>query len=362
MTKVSEQEKEIELHRLKNIAGSFLWLNLGIIVVFIIFLMLVGAFKSLKYWAILFFIIPYYLNIVRIHKFNVKTIKYIFVNILSISAIYNILLTFNNFIFNMIELSSNYLVSNIAYFYISFLIITFNYKFYNKISFMVDIFFGLVLKAKSNPFYIITLTFFSSLIIISVITTIMSILNFDNMMMLKTLFIMSGSVILLNLISMIYYVASFNYKDYTHENHKLLKNWLVGFENIINKFTDWFIEIFKIDKIENGEIINNKGKLNVINAITLLISKFVPIIILLFLISSNAYYATYAYKNNGYCENTEKVNILNNNSKIIELRNGDILFIYDTYKVKQYKCKLKPIDFKLKTEIIQIEKNKDISI
>lgn len=294
-------------------------------------------------------IILYYVAIIFQNKtLNLDNIKSSFFNFVGIITLYNIFLLYNPF--NMIEISSDYFLSNILYFYLSFLIITFDYKFYDKIVFIINIFFGLIEKTKKEIMMPLLTTFLIILMTSIIIANIYIMFDFDEFMFLIILYIGARIYVLIAMtLFMIFLFSKFTINVKNNSNNQKqyvkLRSIVEKFEKLIETFIKWFLELFKIEKINSFSLMTKDGTINKLNTLTTILTKIAPFILLTILVSSKAYYpVNYSIENEKYCINKG----ISNDSKIIKLKNGNIL-LSENNQWNEVACEREKNELKMNT-------------
>ena len=291
---------------------------------FILFTYVVSEL-DLNYTIFIYFIPVYYLSMLKLYGYTIKEITINFVCILSF---YNFFLEFNPL--NMIEVSSNYYISNILYFYISFIIVSFNFKIYERLSNVLDIIYGQLIYLKSNPLIAypilgITLFFYSWAAAI-----IFKLLNFHEIVSL-ILGLLLWIIIAILFICMLYHWKKQKKEKYTILKYLEKKINLKRNEEKINKSISYLLDIINIKRLGETKKIEHeekeeRDKLRIFIHVALIkITKLYPIIVFIMLMNNYSYYGMYLIKNETYCKKSEKVNEqINENTLIVKLKNGDV--------------------------------------
>lgn len=290
----------------------------------------------------------YYLYLAFISQ-KIETARSIFLNFGCIISLYNIFLLLNPL--SMVRISSEYLVSNIFYFYISFLIVSFDFKIYEKIVFIVKVAFGMFgffrNKAKFIPY---SAFLFVLLSIASGFIDILLHINDSRNDFIKMLSDRSYFWFYLYVIFLIT-----NFLSYKLNFSKILDTlFFVKMNSLVNKLEKkidvaihFFLCIFKVEKLEPIALSDKKEKVKMSNIIFFTTIKiFIPFV-LYGAYNDNSIYLMYLEKNKGYCINKN----ISNNDNIIKLNfinNNNILFInIADLTLKEEECKKEPINIKL---------------
>lgn len=309
---------------------------------------------ELNYKLFIWFIPIYYFSMLLIYGYSIKELT---LNFLSIITIYNFALEFNPL--KMVEISSDYYISNILYFYLSFLIVTFNFKLYERLSNGIDILFGQLIYLRANPYIAYPILGFTLFMYTWAAIIIFKLANFHEMVIPTFVFLFWSTVILL-LFSMIIDVKrekkSSKILSYIEKKEKITK-----YEDKINKAVSSFLDIINIKRFgdlkdeKNDKIEKIKGsriRIRILLHIILIkITKLYPLLLLIILTNNYAYYGMYLEKNEKYCKEVDKE--IYEKSLIVKLKDGDILRM-DNDIEKKYSFILNQISCEKQKNLIKV--------
>lgn len=327
------KEKELVEKTYNDVKQRIIFLTMftsvGLVIFFLIYLNMHYIFSEMfNRFSILCVIICYYINII-IDTRNMKDLKSVILNFIGIIGLYNIFLVYNPL--EMVEMSSIYFISNIFYFYISFLIISFDYNFYKIIDFFIDCILGLINSSQKRP--IITCVWIAAFTCL--ITLLFS--KYVNATVMSTVFEYSIAMVIC-----LFFYGKLNIKITKPKKvpklYTLIKTIIKKCENFINDLTLWILDIFKVEKIKGSVIMKENGIKNKIdflvtlkNMIVFFIAKIMLPLLLFYYSNTNAFNALYFIDNSGYCQsvssNEMDVTELNSNKdfKMAILKNDNIL-------------------------------------
>lgn len=299
-----------------------------------------------------YMVILYYIILILLKIKNPEDIGKIIVNFLALISLYNILLSLN--LLNMIEVSSSYIISNFIYFYISFLIVSFGYNFYEKILFLIDAMVEISEYEKDELIFIYLdmITILFSFVLLIALPINNGTLSFSSILYTYITIV----VLFLILTCVIVKLRKNRYSNTT------LKCKVEENENTINRLNNFMKEILNMEHIVTKDYnyitylnlklddIENKKKcriliLQIIAYFFATIIKFTPLLFMIVYLVGNSYLTIY-YKKNTEC--------LNDNLKgeaIIELKNNNVLIERmdkGKYYLKEVPCKRADENFEIK--------------
>lgn len=318
-------------NRLKFICIFFLILVLSKLFYFFLIKNFNAPNPLLDYKYILCPIIFYYLNLLYLN-FNTTGITLVGLNITLTFATYKQLLSSNPF--DMYEVSSAFFISNIYYFYISFFFFALNYRFFIKLSFINDLLFEFIELTKRN---VAKAWFFIMLLLITYG------LFFPTVFKAETT--VNFFIGLFCLAFVIYYIGylRIGLSNINRSIYLRIKYFLESKEELINIFSDWIHKITKVEKINQPLLVNEKGFINYRNLIIFIFAKIFALYLLTLAYNTNFYYFMYGSINNEYCQGNE---VVNKNSIIIKLKNGNALIHVDG-EYKEITCIKKTKELKI---------------
>lgn len=253
----------------------------------------------------------YYISIIVYEK-TLNSLKSVILNVIGMIGFYNLLLSYNPL--SMVEISSDYFISNILYLYLSFLLFSLDFNISKKLIFLIDIIVVFLNKIKTISKIKVVLL----ILLIGMFIRYCMKNNGELIIPIITLSTLSIFIIL--------FKEKISYKD--TDNYLKLRDQLGELRKFeyLEKIIEWILEIFKIEKLKPLKSTNGKDKLNKINIFFIVFVKYImPYNILLMYYEFNyEYYNMYKISNGNYCIIAED-KIKNENVQIIKLKNGNIL-------------------------------------
>lgn len=296
--------------------------------------------------CLLAFIVFYYMHFHMLNK-SKRDAVVVLLNAGAIYPTYKFLLEHNPL--DMIELSSNYQITNILYFYTSFVAVTISLNSYKKIIYAANTFFDILKITETvNGLFKVILLYFTTIptIIIICIFYIKYMENKNqNLSDVTTLFnIMFFSIYIIPLTITIYSIfRNLVKKDYKIRDRVI--NLIQRYENKINSLEYSIYKHFNYDMMKNTEFFSGV-KLHIINIIMTMFIRY-GILLSLFVAhySMTNYYFFYTITNDEYCINIEK------NASIVKLENGNVLKLIKKDNgplyFTEYECKKKMRNIKV---------------
>lgn len=303
---------------------SYSWFYITLIG-FYFFLDFIGKNNfELNYKLFIWFIPAYYISMLFMYGYSIKEMT---VNFLSLITIYNFALEFNPL--NMIKISSDYYISNVLYFHISFLIVTFNFKIYERLSNFIDIIFGQLTYLRAYPCIAYPALAFTLIMYTLVVILIFKLANFPEIIIpiFALLFWLTMFILFISMITDIRRdKKSSKLLSYLEKKEKTTK-----YEDKINKAVTSFLDIINIKRLgdQNDHTKSKKEKLKesktkiLLHTVLIKITKLYPLLMLIILTNNYAYYGMYLEKNEKYCKEVNQE--IYKNSLIVKLKDGDVL-------------------------------------
>lgn len=334
-TESSDFQKNI---RTVNPVCSFaiLFMFVGISFFSINHFILVSTFKFvIGYKILVSFVCLYYLVVYFLNRKMDNIISLCFLNFMRVVVIYNILMHFNWFKIPL--LSQTYFVSNILYFYVSFLMASYSYKIYDFFSFLGSYLLSLIeglTKSMLKFFVLILIPYF----VISYVIIWIGVHSQNSNISLyyDKIFWISIFVIMFFAVFCKYNVGFLNKIHiktvYFESKYKLKEK--------IDEKTEYILNFFKMSRIPDLKLINEDKKLLIPSSIFYIVVKIiVPLWILMFY-SAGFQYFYYYETNNNYCTN------LDYNTGIIKLYNGNVI-LSDSNFLKEVNCEKEKISIEI---------------
>jgi hypothetical protein len=270
-------------------------------------------------------------------------IQYTFFNILCLLAVYNFLLALNPF--QMLELSSKYKITNILYFYLSFLIVTFDYNIKHKLLMLHDVLFEALVKTKDFgifltivyttclffpiPFYLLLAMFFT---------------EYNEKLEAITLGLKFCGYLfaIMCVIKLFFYVKYRKLSE--NEIEKKYTNNIVNIdklENVTINMDSFITDIFKLTKLNKIRIIRDDSTINCFNLFVTILTKYMTFIAVAILFIFNGYYDTYKINNEKIfeCAEHNTIILLNNGNVVVDNFEKGILEEVE-YQSPKYKSRL----------------------
>jgi hypothetical protein len=222
----------------------------------------------------------------------------------------------------MVEVSQEYPISNIFYFYGSFLLISFNNQIFKKLIIFAMLTIKLINFIKKDPKMLVPILIFPIIY---------------GVMLLKLHFILNMTIKIMICVLYLFvtvYVPKKILKNIDNEKIYLkIKDFLSDYAERIIELWSWFMELLHIKDLKELTFKYDDGSLNKKNIIIFLLVKVVLCYALIALYKNNVYYAIYAIKNDGYCKNIDEQKM------IIKLKNGNVLIVDEDKKYfKEVDC------------------------
>lgn len=300
--------------------------------------------------GIVYIIISHYIILIILQIKNPKELSNIVINFLGLISLYNILLSLN--LLNMTELSSDYIVSNLVYFNMSFLLLSFGYNFYEKILFIIDSIFEI------SQYHTVEIIFLAiEIILILLIFVLFLILPINNGVQNVSHIVYGylSFIIFLSIIIFIY--IKFNKNNLSY---KKIKEGIINNQNKISKYNDLIIDVLNIASLKKEiylyttiySVIKLDVKEEIFKAIKIILNifsnvfKIFPLFILTIALLNNKYLLIY------FEENKECLNENLKNELIIKLKNNNVLI----EKLENGKFYLKELPCEREPKKIEIRK------
>lgn len=221
---------------------------------------------------------------------------------------------------------------------------TFNYKLYEKLQFAINCLYIIDDEIKNNLWMLFTVIFIVGSFLAGIISIIYS-FQFSYLIFISVTFLitLTFSILLLFLI----FNAMYSFMTFS-------LNILMKVENEINIFTEWIIDVFKIQRLESLKIKDNNFKINKIEFVIFVAAKLLPFMFLFMKVGNNTYYDLYEKNEEKYCIENNEVILNREKYGLIMLKNGNVFQMQPIFDKNMDVVELRYFEHKCKTPTITI--------
>lgn len=355
---VKDFEKEYKQILIDAPVKTNLLIKSGLLMIFLIgvFMFLTKKFNFIvseylaDYRTFLVIILIYYIYVSIVNRHTEGIFKTVIFNFLGIIGLYNILILFNPF--RMTQLSNDYWISNILYFYISFLFVSFDFKIYEKLSFITGCCFSLMKISTKNVLKVIFVFLIYASLWGYFVASIWVLSFMSDKPITPNVFYMPEALLIIPLLLTIatYLIVGAGFFFYIKDDKEkslyflMSTQWAGRLEKTINTKIEWLINILKIERIKSPPLLKNKKKIDYINMTIFMYVKIIIFHFICLLYTTDLIFFTYKQPNNGYCQDAG----FKDDTAIIKLSNNNV-FVVDGKSLQEKKCeqKLERIDIKI---------------